>query len=88
MSAAGTVRARGDAASDESPDIDVDVARRLGTRRGMLASVGGSAIARLTVMPVSALLGIVVTRLILDNYGEATYAQYTQIGRASCRERV
>lgn len=58
-------------------DVDVDVARRLGTRRGMLASVGGSAIARLAVMPVSALLGIVITRLILDNYGEATFAQYT-----------
>ncbi|MEW2012586.1 MULTISPECIES: lipopolysaccharide biosynthesis protein [Microbacterium] len=58
-------------------EVDVGVARRLGTRRGMLASVGGSAIARLAVMPVSALLGIVVTRLILDNYGEATFAQYS-----------
>ncbi|MDT3345476.1 lipopolysaccharide biosynthesis protein [Microbacterium aquilitoris] len=77
MTAAETIHPRSDAASEESPDIDVDVARRLGTRRGMLASVGGSAIARLTVMPLSALLGIVVTRLILDNYGEATYAQYT-----------
>jgi O-antigen/teichoic acid export membrane protein len=28
------------------------------------------------VLPISALLGIVVTRLIIDNYGEASYAQY------------
>ncbi|BDV29529.1 lipopolysaccharide biosynthesis protein [Microbacterium terricola] len=61
---------------DESAVTDAGVAHRLSTRRGMLASVGGSAIARLMVMPVSALLGIVVTRLILDHYGEATYAQY------------
>ncbi|OAH48813.1 lipopolysaccharide biosynthesis protein [Microbacterium oleivorans] len=58
-------------------DIDAGIERRLATKRGMLTSVGGSAIARLMVMPVSAFLGIVVTRLILDNYGEATYAQYT-----------
>ncbi|WP_394280183.1 lipopolysaccharide biosynthesis protein [Microbacterium sp.] len=65
------------ATPDTDPStVDAAVARRLGTRRGMLASVGGSAAARLLVMPVSALLGILVTRLILDNYGEATYAQY------------
>lgn len=28
------------------------------------------------VLPISALLGIVVTRLIIDNYGQASYAQY------------
>ncbi|MFE1647055.1 lipopolysaccharide biosynthesis protein [Microbacterium sp. P01] len=28
------------------------------------------------VLPISAILGIVVTRLIIDNYGEASYAQY------------
>lgn len=80
MTATDTVRTQDAVSASDDPaavDVDVDVARRLGTRRGMLASVGGSAIARLMVMPVSALLGIVVTRLILDNYGEATYAQYT-----------
>lgn len=28
------------------------------------------------VLPISAILGIFVTRLIIDNYGEASYAQY------------
>nr|WP_166755975.1 oligosaccharide flippase family protein [Modestobacter marinus] len=31
---------------------------------------------RLLVLPVSALLGIVVTRLIIEEYGEAAFAQY------------
>lgn len=66
-----------DAIDEVERDVDAGLERRLATRRGMLASVGGSAVARLLVMPVSALLGIVVTRLILDTYGEATYAQYT-----------
>lgn len=41
-----------------------------------MRSVGGSAAARMLVLPVSAILGIVVTRLIIENYGEASYAQY------------
>lgn len=45
-------------------------------RRGLVRTVGGSAAARMLVLPVSAILGIVVTRLIIDNYGEASYAQY------------
>ncbi|MFQ1003615.1 lipopolysaccharide biosynthesis protein [Modestobacter sp. SSW1-42] len=32
--------------------------------------------ARLLVLPVSAVLGIVVTRLLIDDYGPAAYAQY------------
>lgn len=39
---------------------------------GVLRS-GGS---RLLVLPVSAVLGIVITRLIVDRYGPAAYAQY------------
>jgi O-antigen/teichoic acid export membrane protein len=35
-----------------------------------------SAGARLLVLPVSALLGIVVTRLLIDTYGPAAFAQY------------
>ncbi len=31
---------------------------------------------RMLVLPVSALLGVVVTRLIVENYGTASYAQY------------
>jgi len=78
MTAPGTIRTpESPAIDDVAGDIDAGVERRLATRRGMLASVGGSAVARLMVMPVSAFLGIVVTRLILDNYGEASYAQYT-----------
>lgn len=45
-------------------------------RPGLLRSVGGSALARMLVLPVSAVLGILVTRLIIDNYGQASYAQY------------
>ena len=44
--------------------------------RGLLRAVGGSAGARMLVLPFSAVLGIFVTRLIIDNYGEASYAQY------------
>ncbi len=46
------------------------------TRRGLIKVVGGSAAARMLVLPISAILGIVVTRLIIENYGEASYAQY------------
>ncbi|GAA1656780.1 lipopolysaccharide biosynthesis protein [Microbacterium flavum] len=46
------------------------------SRRSILTSVGGSAAARLVVMPISAVLGLMVTRLIIDNYGEGAYAQY------------
>lgn len=53
-----------------------DQDRRLSTRGGILRAVGGSAGARLIVMPISAVLGLIVTRLIIDNYGEAAYAQY------------
>lgn len=39
-------------------------------------SVGRSAIARAGVLPVTAVLGIVITRLIIDNFGNAAFAQY------------
>jgi len=51
-------------------------ARTRSTRRGIVRSVGGSAAARMLVLPISAILGIFVTRLIIDNYGQASYAQY------------
>lgn len=57
-------------------DTSAEQGRRLQTRRGILRSVGGSAAARLIVMPISAVLGLIVTRLIIDNYGEGAYAQY------------
>lgn len=40
---------------------------------GPLRSAG----ARMLVLPVSAVLGIVVTRLVIENYGTPAYAQYT-----------
>lgn len=43
---------------------------------GSWRSVGMSAGARFLVMPVTAVLGIVATRLILDNYGQLAYVQY------------
>ncbi len=45
-------------------------------RARLVRSVGGSAAARLLVLPISAVLGIFVTRLLIDNYGQASYAQY------------
>src|SRR5882762_2031673 len=39
-------------------------------------SVGRSAGVRILVLPVSAILGIVNTRLIIQNFGQAAYAQY------------
>ena len=45
--------------------------------RALLSSAG----ARLLVLPVSAILGIVVTRLVIDNYGQSAYAQYMTTSR-------
>ncbi|MBA8792672.1 O-antigen/teichoic acid export membrane protein [Friedmanniella endophytica] len=44
--------------------------------RTVWRSVGKSAGARILVLPVSALLGIVVTRLVIENYGTAAFGQY------------
>jgi O-antigen/teichoic acid export membrane protein len=46
------------------------------SRRHVIRNAARSGGARLLVLPVSALLGIVVTRLIIDNYGSAAFAQY------------
>lgn len=48
----------------------------LDSRKGTMMSVFSSAGARFIVLPISAILGIIVTRLIIDNYGVTTYAQY------------
>lgn len=42
----------------------------------MLRAVGSNAAARMLTLPLSAVLGIVVTRLLIGEYGQATYAQY------------
>lgn len=42
----------------------------------MMRGIGANALARILVLPVSAVLGLVLTRLVLDNYGEGAYAQY------------
>lgn len=49
-----------------------------GARRGspVLRTLASSAGARMVVLPISTLLGIVVTRLIIDTYGQAAYGQY------------
>jgi O-antigen/teichoic acid export membrane protein len=46
------------------------------SRRSIWLGAARSGSARLLVLPVSALLGIVVTRLIVENYGTAAFAQY------------
>lgn len=43
---------------------------------GLWRSVARSAGARLLVLPVSAVLGLVVTRLVISSYGPAAFAQY------------
>lgn len=48
----------------------------LSSKRGTIVSIGSSAGARFVVLPIGAVLGLVVTRLIIDNYGVETYGQY------------
>lgn len=50
--------------------------QKLDSKRGTIVSIASSAGARFIVLPISAILGIVVTRLIIDNYGVETYGQY------------
>ncbi len=45
----------------------------------VLRSVGGNALARMVALPISAALGIVVTRLIIEQYGRASYAEYALV---------
>jgi len=44
--------------------------------RAILRSVGVNALSRMLAIPLSAVLGIIVTRLIIEQYGQASYAQY------------
>jgi O-antigen/teichoic acid export membrane protein len=44
--------------------------------RSHWANVARSAGVKVAVLPVSALLGMVLTRLVIDTYGEAAFAQY------------
>ena len=57
------------AATPAAPDRPDD-------RRGVLRGAARSAGVRLLVLPVSAVLGIVVTRLVIENYGPGAFAQY------------
>lgn len=58
--------------------IGDDSVRRRGHRH-VLRAVGSNAAAKMVAVPLSAVLGIVVTRLLIDEYGEAAYAQYALI---------
>ncbi|MCZ2804098.1 oligosaccharide flippase family protein [Modestobacter sp. VKM Ac-2983] len=60
------------------PQLTAAAARpdETGDERSVWAGIVRSGGTRLLVLPVSALLGIVVTRLVIDNYGEAAFAQY------------
>ncbi len=46
------------------------------TRPSVMRGIGANALARILVLPVSAVLGLVLTRIVLDSYGEGAYAQY------------
>ncbi len=41
--------------------------------------MGGNALARMIALPISALLGIAVTRLLIEEYGRASYAEYALV---------
>ena len=47
--------------------------------KSALRSVGGNALARMIALPISALLGIAVTRLLIEEYGRASYAEYALV---------
>ncbi len=59
-------------------DADAETTRiRVETNsRQAWKKVGRSAGVRVLVLPVSAILGIVNTRLIIEHFGQAAYAQY------------
>jgi O-antigen/teichoic acid export membrane protein len=57
------------APADVEPPVTVN-------QRSLWAGIGRSAGSRLVVLPVSALLGIVLTRLVIDEYGSDAFAQY------------
>jgi O-antigen/teichoic acid export membrane protein len=62
---------RGETPSAPPDDRGAEPVQRAWT--GPLRSAG----ARMLVLPVSAVLGIVVTRLVIENYGTPAFAQYT-----------
>jgi O-antigen/teichoic acid export membrane protein len=59
--------------SAEAPAVTPEAPQ---SRRSVWVGAARSGGTRMLVLPVSALLGIVVTRLILENYGTAAFAQY------------
>ncbi|TQL54511.1 polysaccharide biosynthesis protein [Subtercola boreus] len=44
--------------------------------RGILASVGSTAVAKVAVMALSGILGIITSRMIIHSFGTEAYAQY------------
>lgn len=65
--------------TDQSPVESTDQEPSPPRSAGALRSIGGNALARMIALPVSAVLGIIVTRLIIGNYGQASYAQYSLV---------
>src|SRR5690242_7482931 len=46
------------------------------SNRGAMAAVGNTAAAKVLVMGVSGVLGILTTRMIISNFGSEAYGQY------------
>lgn len=66
-----------DQSKDSSPGERSRWRRRVQRVRGSVwASVGSTAVVKVMVMGVSGLLGLFTTRLIIEYFGTATYAQY------------
>lgn len=69
---------RVDAATEEAEAVERDRRReeqRTGNR-GALRAVGSTAVTKVLVMALSGILGILTSRLIIQHFGTAAYAQY------------
>ena len=64
----------GDSTDEATTEVDEEFEK--GFLATAWATVFRSAGARVAVLPLSAILGIVNTRLIIENFGKDAYAQY------------
>lgn len=75
--AARAARAGATAAGSTGSDGSTESAGYTGRReRGLWGVVGSTATAKVLVMALSGVLGLITSRLIIDHFGTAAYAQY------------
>lgn len=66
----------GSVTGDTGADAGPDAPSASDDNQPVWRTVGRSAILRALVLPVSAILGIIITRVIIGNYGPGAFAQY------------